>query len=62
MLSVCMVDYMLNIDHCDFFKTLLPSDVVEVVRLNRTGQLSFRWVEKAYVIPMEEFEEKKHDE
>ena len=57
-----LVDYMLNIDHCDFLKTLLPSDVVEVVRLNRTGQLSFRWVEKAYVIPMEEFEEKKHDE
>ena len=55
------VDYTIAIDRYDFLKTLLPSDVVAVVHLKRTNQLSFRWVDKAYVIPMEEFEEKKHD-
>ena len=52
-------DYTIDISRYDFLKTLLPSDVVAVVNFKRTGQRSFRWVEKAYVIPMEEFEEKR---
>lgn len=53
------IDYSINIDQYDFLKTLLPSDIIGVVHLKRTDQLSFRWVDKAYVIPMEEFEVKK---
>lgn len=49
-------DYVIDIERYDFLKTLLPSDIIGVVRLNRTGQLSFRWVNKAYVVPMEEFQ------
>ena len=53
-------DYTIDIGRYDFLKTLLPSDVVAVVHLKRTDQLSFRWVDKAYVIPMEEFEVRIH--
>ena len=51
-------DYTISIQRYDFLKTLLPSDIIGVVHLKRTAQLSFRWVDKAYVIPMSEFEVK----
>lgn len=51
-------DYTISIQRYDFLKTLLPSDTIGVVHLKRTDQLSFRWVDKAYVIPMAEFEVK----
>lgn len=49
-------DYTIDIERYDFLKTLLPSDIIGVVHLKRTNKLSFRWIEKAYVIPIEEFE------
>ena len=51
-------DYSIDICQYDYLKTLLPSDIIGVVHLKRTNQLSFRWVDKAYVIPMAEFEVK----
>ncbi len=52
-------DYTIDICRYDFLKTLLPSDIIGVVHFKRTDQLSFRWVDKAYIVPMGEFEVKK---
>ena len=49
-------DYTIDIHRYDYLKTLLPSDIIGVVHVKRTNQLSFRWADKAYVIPMAEFE------
>lgn len=55
--GVC-ADYTIAISRYDFLKTLLPSDIIGVVHVKRTDQLSFRWVDKAYAVPMDEFEVK----
>ena len=54
-------DYTIDIHRYDFLKTLLPSDTIGVVHLKRTNQLSFRWVDKAYVVPIADFEAKGHN-
>ena len=51
-------DYTIDICRYDFLKTLLPSDIIGVVHFKRTDQLSFRWVDKDYIVPMGEFEVK----
>lgn len=49
-------DYTIGVGRYGFLKTLLPSDIVEVVYMYATDQLAFRWIDKPYVIPLEEFE------
>ena len=34
---------------------LLPSDVIGIVRPTATNEVSFRWIDKGYVIPLKEF-------
>lgn len=48
-------DYTIDINQYPFLRTLLPSDVIGIVRSTDTNEVSFRWVQKGYVIPMEEF-------
>ena len=38
--------------------TLLPSDIVSIIRPLSTNEISFQWVQKGYVIPLKEFEKK----
>ena len=42
-------------------RVVVGHDDVEYRTLQATDQLSFRWVDKAYAVPMEEFEERKYD-
>jgi hypothetical protein len=39
--------------------SLLPSDIIGIVRSTVTNEVLFRWVQKGYVIPLEEFEIKE---
>ena len=48
-------DYTININQYPFLRTLLPSDIIGIVRSTDTNEVSFRWVQKGYVIPLEEF-------
>ena len=52
-------DYTIDINQYPFLRTLLPSDVIGIVRPTDTNEVSFRWVQKGYVIPLEEFEIKE---
>lgn len=52
-------DYTIDINQYPFLRTLLPSDIIGIVRSTDTNEVSFRWVQKGYVIPLEEFEIKE---
>ena len=48
-------DYYIDIKKYPFLRTLLPSDLVSIVRLLSTDEISFQWILKGYVIPLSEF-------
>ena len=48
-------DYTIDINQYPFLRTLLPSDIIGIVRPTDTNEVSFRWIQKGYVIPMKEF-------
>ena len=52
-------DYCIDIRKYPFLRTLLPSDLVSIIRLLSTDEVSFQWPLKGYVIPMKEFEIKE---
>ena len=54
-----LTDYSISINQYPFLRTILPSDIVGVIRQTGTDELSFRWIDKGYVIPLKEF--KKED-
>ena len=51
-------DYCISIKKYPFLRTLLPSDIVSIIRPLSTNEISFQWVQKGYVIPLKEFEKK----
>jgi hypothetical protein len=55
-------DYTIDIHRFPFLQTLLPSDFVGVVRPTTTNEVSFRWIDKGYVIPMSEFNKMEIEE
>ncbi len=55
-------DYTIDIHRFPFLQTLLPSDFVGVVRPTATNEVSFRWIDKGYVIPMSEFNKMEIEE
>ena len=48
-------DYTIDINQYPFLRTLLPSDIIGIVRPTDTNEVSFRWINKGYVIPLKEF-------
>ena len=48
-------DYSIDIHQYPFLCMLLPSDVIGIVRPTATNEVSFRWIDKGYVIPLKEF-------
>ena len=48
-------DYTIDINQYPFLRTLLPSDIIGIVRPTDTNEVSFRWIDKGYVIPLKEF-------
>ena len=52
-------DYYIDIKKYPFLRTLLPSDLISIIRLLSTDEVSFQWPLKGYVIPMKEFEIKE---
>ena len=55
-------NYSIDIKKYPFLRTLLPSDLVSIVRLLNTDEVSFQWILKGYVIPLKEFEIKEINE
>lgn len=49
-------DYSIGIRRHVFLRTLLPSDIISIVRPLQTGELCFRWALRGYMIPFGEFE------
>ena len=52
-------DYYIDIKKYPFLRTLLPSDLISIIRLLSTDEVSFQWPLKGYVIPLKEFEIKE---
>ena len=48
-------DYCIDIKKYPFLRTLLPSDLISIIRPLNTDEVSFQWVQKGYVIPLKEF-------
>ncbi len=48
-------DYSIDIKKYPFLCTLLPSDLVSIIRPLNTDEISFQWVQKGYVIPLKKF-------
>ena len=48
-------DYSISIHKYAFLRTLLPSDIISIIRPLKTGEPTFRWALRGHMIPMKEF-------